>query len=32
MEVGVAVMSELGNAKLGISIVTQLDDSSSRRR
>jgi biopolymer transport protein ExbD len=32
MEIGVAVMSELGNAKLGISIVTQLDDSSSRRR
>jgi biopolymer transport protein ExbD len=32
MEIAVAVMDELGHAKLGLSIVTQLDDSSSRRR
>jgi biopolymer transport protein ExbD len=32
MEIGVDVMSELGNAKFGISVVTQLDDSSARKR
>lgn len=32
LEIAVDVMSELGNAKIGVHIVTQLDDSSARRR
>ena len=31
-EIGVDVMSELGNAKFGVSVVSQLDDSPGRRR
>jgi biopolymer transport protein ExbD len=32
MEIGVDVMSELGNAKFDIKVVTQFDDSPGRRR
>ncbi|HVW84273.1 MAG TPA: biopolymer transporter ExbD [Bryobacteraceae bacterium] len=32
MELGVNVMSVLGNAKFGINVVTQLDDNAGRKR
>ncbi len=31
MEIGVQVMSELGNAKFGVNVVTQLDETRGRR-